>query len=110
MFFLTLFFSLLLVLSFFLIENTPTLEKISPFECGFASFSDVFGPFNVQFYFTALYFLVFDLELALILPVIPVLLSLGVFPLVIFFFLLLAMFLCVFYERMCFKLMYKNSY
>jgi NADH:ubiquinone oxidoreductase subunit 3 (subunit A) len=87
----------------FFIERLPTKEKTTAFECGFSSFSDAFGPFNVQYYFTALYFLVFDLELAILIPVIPILPVLSPFGLFFFLFFLLAMLVCVVYERLAFN-------
>jgi len=97
-------FLALIELTSLFIEKIPTKEKTTAFECGFASFSDVFGPFNVQYYFTALYFLVFDLELAILIPVIPILPVLSPFGFIFFLFFLLAMLICVIYERLAFNL------
>jgi len=96
-------FLLLIIITAIFTEKTASREKATAFECGFASFSDIYGPFHVQYYFTALYFLIFDLELALLIPVIPVLPALGPFGLFFFIFLMIAMFLCVFYERLAFS-------
>nr|YP_007475007.1 NADH dehydrogenase subunit 3 [Pneumocystis murina]AFR90417.1 NADH dehydrogenase subunit 3 [Pneumocystis murina] len=46
----------------------PSLEKVSPFECGFSSFHQTRNPFNIYYYLIGLLFLVFDLEILLIYP------------------------------------------
>jgi len=99
---LVLFYLLLLFVSFIFFEVVPSKEKTTAFECGFSSFSDAYGPFNIQYYFTALYFLVFDLELALFLPTIPLLLHLGYFASNSFLGFSSMLFLCIFFERLNF--------
>lgn len=46
----------------------PSLEKVSPFECGFSSFYQTRSPFNIYYYLVGLLFLIFDLEILLIYP------------------------------------------
>lgn len=51
-----------------------------------------------------LYFLVFDLELALFIPYMPIILDLGYFSLVLFIFFVIILFICIFFERLSFQI------
>ena len=48
--------------------SRPDPEKNSPYECGFAPFSDARMKFDVRFYLVSLLFIIFDLEVAFLFP------------------------------------------
>lgn len=58
----------LVVLSYFLAVQNPDPEKISVYECGFQPYSDAREKFEVRFFLVAILFLLFDLEITLLVP------------------------------------------
>ena len=64
-----LFLSLLIVvLSYFLVTQSPETEKLSTYECGFEAYGDTRGQFNVRFYIIAILFILFDIEIIFLAP------------------------------------------
>ena len=48
--------------------NRPDAEKLSPYECGFEAFEDARMKFDVRYYLIAILFILFDLEVAFLVP------------------------------------------
>nr|QBZ38101.1 NADH dehydrogenase subunit 3 [Cemus sauteri] len=61
--------NLLMSLSFYLSKKSILdMNKTSPFECGFSNFTSPRMSFSIHFFMIAIIFLMFDIELALMLP------------------------------------------
>nr|YP_009058444.1 NADH dehydrogenase subunit 3 [Tilodon sexfasciatus]BAP40486.1 NADH dehydrogenase subunit 3 [Tilodon sexfasciatus] len=60
--------TILAIISFWLPQMTPDHEKLSPYECGFDPLGTARLPFSLRFFLVAILFLLFDLEIALLLP------------------------------------------
>nr|WMV00446.1 NADH dehydrogenase subunit 3 [Rhodopsalta cruentata] len=68
---------LLLLLLYISYKSTKDREKSSPFECGFNPLESSRIPFSSHFFLIAVIFLIFDVELVIIMPVIMVMTSLN---------------------------------
>lgn len=59
---------ILLTASLFLVKQMPLSEKLSSYECGFNPYEDARLKFEVRFFLIGILFIVFDLEIAFLLP------------------------------------------
>nr|YP_010933590.1 NADH dehydrogenase subunit 3 [Ptychadena nuerensis]WKT09033.1 NADH dehydrogenase subunit 3 [Ptychadena nuerensis] len=59
---------ILATISFWLPVIAPDTEKLSPYECGFDPLGSARLPYSMRFFLVAILFLLFDLEIALLLP------------------------------------------
>ncbi|MFJ7566438.1 NADH-quinone oxidoreductase subunit A [Herminiimonas sp. NPDC097707] len=48
--------------------HKPDAQKLSPYECGFEAFEDARMKFDVRYYLVAILFILFDLEVAFLVP------------------------------------------
>nr|ACF09244.1 NADH dehydrogenase subunit 3 [Otus ireneae] len=60
--------AILITLNLWLAQVNTDQEKLSPYECGFDPLGSARLPFSVRFFLVAILFLLFDLEIALLLP------------------------------------------
>nr|YP_010481349.1 NADH dehydrogenase subunit 3 [Sinomicrurus japonicus]BDB03969.1 NADH dehydrogenase subunit 3 [Sinomicrurus japonicus] len=47
----------------------PDINKLSPYECGFDPSGDARTPISIQFFLIAILFILFDLEIILLMPI-----------------------------------------
>uniref|UniRef100_UPI0030E19B31 NADH dehydrogenase subunit 3 n=1 Tax=Thrips brunneus TaxID=3118777 RepID=UPI0030E19B31 len=60
-------------------KSNKMREKMIPFECGFNFFNFARMPFSMQFFLIAIIFIIFDVEIILIVPLIPSLFKANLF-------------------------------
>nr|BAU97998.1 NADH dehydrogenase subunit 3 [Protobothrops elegans] len=52
-----------------LMPTNPDINKLSPYECGFDPLGNARSPISIQFFLVAILFILFDLEIVLLLPI-----------------------------------------
>lgn len=99
-FLLFLFCAALLSVSFIISPKLQNIEKNLPYECGFNPFEDTRSVFEIHFYKVAILFIIFDLEIAFLLPWVLIYQYLFFFGYWIITFFLLILILGFIYELM----------
>ncbi len=56
------------VLGRVLAPHRPDAQKLSPYECGFEAFEDARMKFDIRYYLVAILFIIFDIEVAFLVP------------------------------------------
>lgn len=54
--------------AYFLASKSSNYEKVSPYECGFDPFSNIYQTFDVRYYLISILFIIFDLEISFLFP------------------------------------------
>jgi NADH-quinone oxidoreductase subunit A len=60
--------TVLFFVSYLVATKDNTVEKSSPYECGFEAYDDSHKTFDLHFYIVGVLFLIFDLEVAFLFP------------------------------------------
>ncbi len=68
-----------LLAAWLIAPSDPDAEKVSAYECGFNAFDDARMKFDVRFYLVAILFIIFDLEVAFLFPMVISLKTIGWF-------------------------------
>jgi NADH-quinone oxidoreductase subunit A len=92
-------FSIVALLTAWLLRpNRPTFEKLQVYECGEETQGVPYIKYNVRFYVVALLYLVFGVELVLVIPWVASYLEYGLFGLILGLFFLLVLGVGIVYE------------
>lgn len=82
---------IIMILPQLLAPRVENKEKLTSYECGFEAINDIGGRFNIKFYLIAMLFIIFDLEIAFLMPwaiTLKQIGSFGYFSMMIFLFIL----------------------
>nr|YP_004935114.1 NADH dehydrogenase subunit 3 [Trimusculus reticulatus]AEQ93935.1 NADH dehydrogenase subunit 3 [Trimusculus reticulatus] len=59
------------------VKSSEAEEKMTPFECGFEPLTEMRAPFSTRFFILVVLFLIFDVEVALLFPILSMASSSG---------------------------------
>nr|UZI00063.1 NADH dehydrogenase subunit 3 [Andricus mairei]UZI00076.1 NADH dehydrogenase subunit 3 [Andricus mairei] len=91
--------SILLMLNFFLSKkNNKMRNKLTSFECGFDNISLLRLPFSTHFFLIGIIFLIFDVEISLIFPIIKFLNVMNFYMKNIFLIIMIILIMGLYYE------------
>jgi len=89
---------LLFSLSFFAIPKVPDIEKFAMYECGFTPRENMKQPFNIHFYVVGLLFILFDIEITFLFPLVVGLGEISFLGMLSVYMFFIILFLGIFYE------------
>lgn len=70
--------SVLLILPMFLAKIKGDKNKLSPYECGVEVIDNARGKFDINFYLVAMIFVIFDIEMCILMPWVVTIKKLGI--------------------------------
>nr|ALO76894.1 NADH deshydrogenase subunit 3 [Propalticus sp. PRO01] len=95
---LTIMIILIMMLNFFSKKTSYDREKNSPFECGFDPKASARLPFSLQFFLIGVIFLIFDVEITLLIPMIMIFKYLNILNFYIFIFFIIILLIGLYHE------------
>jgi len=79
---------ILYTISFLLMKNTKEVRKKFPYECGFNPMNTLRSTISIDFYIVAILFMIFDIEIVLLLPLLYIIVPYNFHTFMIVYFLL----------------------
>ncbi len=73
----------MIIVNYIVARHKPDIEKNSAYECGFEAFGDARVKFDIRYYLIAILFILFDLEIAFLVPWALVLKQLSVYGFIV---------------------------
>jgi len=89
---------LLFTISFLAIPKVPDIEKFAMYECGFTPRERLKQPFNIHFYVVGLLFILFDIEITFLFPLVTILDEISIYGMISLYIFFIILFLGIFYE------------
>jgi len=89
---------LLFSVSFLAVPKVPDIEKFAMYECGFTPRERLRQPFNIHFYVVGLLFILFDIEITFLFPLVTILDEISFLGLCSVYLFFIILFIGIFYE------------